>query len=75
MRHKAKKVAEWVIFMKPRQTKTISQKDLFQPQLVDIIDPNHPLVRLAKVIDWNQLDNELGGHFSTVIPPKNNSNK
>lgn len=52
--------------MKPRQTKTIPQKDLFQPQLVDIINPNHPLVRLAKVIDWNQLDNELWGHFSTV---------
>ena len=53
--------------MKPRQTKTIPQKDLFQPQLVDIINPNHPLVRLAKVIDWNQLDNELrGGYFSTA---------
>ena len=52
--------------MKPRQTKTIPQKDLFQPQLVDIINPNHPLVRLANIIDWNQLDNELGGHFSTV---------
>lgn len=47
--------------MKPRQTKTVPQKDLFQPQLVDIINPSHPLVRLAKVIDWNQLDNELGG--------------
>jgi len=52
--------------MKPRQTKTILKKDSFQPQLVDIINPNHPFVRLAKVIDWNQLDNELGGHFSTV---------
>ena len=52
--------------MKPRQTKTIPQKDLFQSQLVDIINLNHPLVRLANIIDWNQLDNELGRHFSTV---------
>ena len=66
MRHKAQKVAEWVSFIKPRQTKTIPQKDLFQPQFVDIINPNHPLVRLANIIDWNQLDNELEGHFSTV---------
>lgn len=53
-------------FMKPRQTKTIPQKDLFQPQLVDIINPNHPLVRLANIIDWKLLDNELGAHFATV---------
>lgn len=53
-------------FMKPRQTKIVPQKDLFQPQLVDIINPNHPLVRLAKIIDWNLLDNELGVHFATV---------
>lgn len=52
--------------MKPRQTKIVPQKDLFQPQLVDIINPNHPLVRLAKIIDWNLLDNELGAHFSAV---------
>ncbi|GGN27132.1 hypothetical protein GCM10011350_18150 [Marinomonas arctica] len=52
--------------MKPRQTKIVPQKDLFQPQLVDIINPNHPLVRLAKIIDWNLLDNELGVHFATV---------
>ena len=42
------------------------QKDLFQPQLVDIINLIHPLVRLAKIIDWNLLDNELGVHFATV---------
>lgn len=53
-------------FMRPRQTETIPQKDLFQPQLVDIINPNHPLVRLAKIIDWKQLDSTLSAHFSSV---------
>ncbi|SBS39136.1 hypothetical protein MSP8887_03675 [Marinomonas spartinae] len=52
--------------MKPRQTKTIPQKDLFQPQLVDIINPNHHLVRLAKIIDWNLLDDKFGAHSATV---------
>ncbi|SBS31818.1 hypothetical protein MSP8887_01590 [Marinomonas spartinae] len=52
--------------MKPRQTKIIPQKDLFQPQLVDIINLNHHLVRLAKIIDWNLLDDKLGAHFATV---------
>lgn len=52
--------------MKPRQTKTIPQKDLFQPQLVDIINPNHPLVRLAQTLDWNQLDATLSSHFSNL---------
>ena len=52
--------------MKPRKTETIPQKDLFQPQLVDIINPNHPLVRLAKIIDWKQLDSTLSAHFSSV---------
>ncbi len=52
--------------MKPRQTESIPQKNFFQPKLVDIINPNNPLVRLAKIIDWNRLDNELGTHFATV---------
>ncbi|WP_139101501.1 transposase, partial [Marinomonas spartinae] len=52
--------------MKPRQTKQDPQKDLFQPQLIDIINPNHALVRLAKVLDWDRLDTELGTHFATV---------
>ncbi|SBS27052.1 hypothetical protein MSP8886_00787 [Marinomonas spartinae] len=44
--------------MKPRQTKQDPQKDLFRPQLIDIINPNHTLVRLAKVLDWDRLDTE-----------------
>ncbi|WP_067344964.1 IS5 family transposase, partial [Marinomonas spartinae] len=35
-------------------------------QLIDIINPNHALVRLAKVLDWDRLDTELGTHFATV---------
>jgi IS5 family transposase len=38
------------------------QKDLLQPALDAIIDPGHPLVRLAAKIDWSFLD----GRFSSV---------
>ena len=44
---------------KPRDDR---QKDLLQPPLEEIIDLGHPLVRLAREIDWGFLD----GRFSLV---------
>ncbi len=44
---------------KPRDDR---QKDLLQPPLEEIIDLGHPLVRLAREIDWGFLD----GRFSSV---------
>ena len=44
---------------KPRDNR---QKDLLRPALDDIVDPGHPLVRLAREIDWDFLD----GRFSSV---------
>ena len=38
---------------KPRDNR---QKDLLRPALEDIIDLAHPLVRLAREIDWQFLD-------------------
>jgi transposase, IS5 family len=32
------------------------QKDLLRPALKDIVDLGHPLVRLAREIDWGFLD-------------------
>ena len=31
-------------------------RDLFRPALDEIIDPDHPLVRLARDLDWNRLE-------------------
>lgn len=39
------------------------QKELFRPALDQIIDGSHPLVRLARTIDWDCLDREFGGVF------------
>ena len=44
---------------KPRDGR---HKDLFRPALEEIIDLGHPLVRLAREIDWSFLD----GRFSSV---------
>ena len=44
---------------KPRDNR---QKDLLRPALEDIIDLDHPLVRLAREIDWQFLD----GRFASV---------
>jgi IS5 family transposase len=52
--------------MKPRKKTCEPQSDLFKPRLEDIVNPVHPLVRLAAVIDWDRLDSELGKHFSQV---------
>ncbi len=39
------------------------QKELFRPALDQIIDESHPLVRLARSIDWEGLGRDLGGVF------------
>jgi IS5 family transposase len=47
---------------KPRDDR---QKDLLRPALEDIIDLGHPLVRLAREIDWGFLDKR----FASVCTP------
>ena len=47
---------------KPRDDR---QRDLLRPALEDIIDLGHPLVRLAREIDWGFLDQR----FSSVCAP------
>jgi IS5 family transposase len=43
---------------KPRDNR---QKDLLRPALEEIIDLGHPLVRLARAIDWQFLDTRFAG--------------
>ena len=47
---------------KPRDDR---QKDLLRPALEEIIDLGHPLVRLAREIDWGFLDRR----FASVCTP------
>lgn len=50
--------------MRPRpSSNTDLQGDLFKVELEALIDPEHPLARLAGQIDWAFFERELGPHF------------
>lgn len=50
--------------MRPRpSSNTDLQGDLFKVELEALIDPEHPLVRLAGQIDWAFFERELGSQF------------
>ncbi len=41
----------------PQQNK---QHDLFRSELLNMINPGHPLVALSKAVDWKRLDEVFG---------------
>jgi IS5 family transposase len=50
--------------MKPRKSANKNrQKDLFKVELMQIIDPGHSLAKLAKVVDWDRLEEVFGSTF------------
>ena len=50
--------------MKPRKSASKNrQKDLFQIELMQIIDPGHGLAKLAKVVNWERLDEVFGSSY------------
>jgi IS5 family transposase len=50
--------------MKPKKTpQKDQQRDLFRATLVNIIDPNHGLVKLSKVVEWDRLDELFGSTY------------
>ena len=52
-------------FMKPRSSQPDPQDDLFKTRLADLINPNHKLCRLATLIDWDRLEQEISPMFSS----------
>lgn len=50
--------------MKPTQSPILdSQQDLFRSQLENMINTSHSLVKLSKVVNWDQLDKTFGKTF------------
>jgi IS5 family transposase len=41
----------------------ITQRDMFRPMLKDFIDPQHELILLANIIDWQYFENEFSQYF------------
>ena len=51
--------------MRPKQAEAEPQDDLFRARLENLVDPRHPLVRLAGLIQWGRFEAEFGSGRST----------
>lgn len=50
--------------MKPKKSPhKRRQKDIFRPELTKMIDPGHGLVKLAKVVNWDGMDELFGDTY------------
>jgi IS5 family transposase len=50
--------------MGPKQPVAQSH-ELFRQPLSEMLNPKHPLVKLANVIDWQKIERSFGAHFQT----------
>jgi transposase, IS5 family len=46
--------------MRPKERRETGQTDLFRARLDQLVDPTHPLVKLARTIDWRFLEARCG---------------
>lgn len=49
--------------MKPQKVEPSPQMELFKVELKRLIDPAHPLVKLANRMDWVAFDNRFEAYF------------
>ncbi len=50
--------------MRPKQATATPQDDLFRARLENLVDPRHPLVRLAGLIEWGRFEAEFGALYT-----------
>lgn len=50
--------------MRPKERRDSGQNDLFRARLDQIVDTNHALARLGRVIDWRFLEERCGAVYS-----------
>ena len=50
--------------MRPRERRESGEQDLFRSRLDQIIAMSHPLVRLAKAINWRFLEEQFGAVYT-----------
>lgn len=43
-----------------------SSSELFRQPLIEMLNPKHPLVKLADVIDWPTIEQSFGAHFAST---------
>ena len=50
--------------MRPKERRETGQNDLFRARLDQIVDLAHPVVKLARAIDWGFLEDEFGAVYT-----------
>ena len=50
--------------MRPPERRDSGQQDLLRSRLDQIVDPAHPLAKLARSIDWGFLEKALGAAYT-----------
>jgi transposase, IS5 family len=53
--------------MRPKEPKGSEDLELFRSRLESIVDLRHPLVRLAKLIDWRRFDEAFGALYKDGV--------
>jgi IS5 family transposase len=53
--------------MRPKEPDGTEGLELFRSRLENLVDLRHPLVRLAKLIDWRRFDAAFGGLYSDGV--------
>jgi hypothetical protein len=53
--------------MRPRRAEGDASDDLFRARLSNQLDPKHPLIRLAGLIDWESCETEFGALYHEVL--------
>src|SRR5215218_4880628 len=53
--------------MRPKQPEAEPEEDLFRARLANLVDPRHPLVRLAGLIDWGRFEAAFGPLYTDAI--------
>jgi IS5 family transposase len=53
--------------MRPKEPDGTEDLELFRSRLENIVDARHPLVRLAKLIDWRRFDEAFGALYKDGI--------
>src|SRR5919206_4591844 len=50
--------------VRPKERRETGQSDLFRARLDQIVAPDHPLVKLARAIDWSFLEERCGAVYT-----------
>ena len=50
--------------MRPKERRETGQSDLFRARLDQIVDRHHPVVKLARAIEWGFLEEQFGAVYT-----------